>query len=179
MLRAPLLSVNIFCIESVAQRELLMKLDKIDRKILQLLQTDASLSAAEIAEQVNLSQPPCWRRIKRLEEDGYIAQRIAVLDRAKLGLNLVIYAEIKLINNGEIAIFESEVQKIDEITECYVMLGDADFLLRIVTTDIAGYERLYRNQLSKIPGVQAFKTSVAMTEVKRSNKIPLDLVAYD
>jgi Lrp/AsnC family transcriptional regulator len=152
-----------------------MKLDKVDRKILQLLQNDASLSAAEIAEQVNLSQPPCWRRIKRLEEDGYIKQRVAILDRAKLGLNLVIYAEVKLVNNGEIEEFERAVQEIDEITECYVMLGEADFLLRIVTTDIAGYERLYRNQLSKIAGVQAFNTNVAMTEVKRGNQVPLNL----
>lgn len=153
----------------------MVKLDKIDQKILQLLQSDASLSAAEIAQQVNLSQPPCWRRIKRLEDEGIIQHRTAVLNPAKLGLNLVIYAEVKLIANGELLAFEEAVQDIPEITECYIMLGDVDFLLRIVTTDIAGYERLYRDQLSKIPGVQAFNTNVAMTAVKRSTELPVDL----
>ena len=152
-----------------------MKLDKIDQQILQLLQTDSSISASEIAERVNLSQPPCWRRIKRLEDEGYILQRTAILNPAKLGLNLVIYAEVKLIANGELAAFEHEVKKISEITECYVMLGNVDFLLRIVTTDIAGYERLYREQLSKLPGVQAFNTSVAMSEVKRSTQLPVTM----
>ncbi len=144
-----------------------MKIDKIDQQILQLLQADSSISVSEVAERVNLSQPPCWRRIKRLEDEGYILQRTAILNPAKLGLNLVIYAEVKLIANGELANFEREVKTISEITECYVMLGNVDFLLRIVTTDIAGYERLYREQLSKLPGVQAFNTSVAMSEVKR------------
>ncbi|EPJ46609.1 MAG: transcriptional regulator, AsnC family [Osedax symbiont Rs2] len=153
----------------------IMKLDKIDQQILQLLQVDSSISASEIAERVNLSQPPCWRRIKRLEDEGYILQRTAILNPAKLGLNLVIYAEVKLIANGELANFEREVKQINEITECYVMLGNVDFLLRIVTTDIAGYERLYREQLSKLPGVQAFNTSVAMSEVKRSTQLPVTL----
>ncbi len=155
-----------------------MKLDKIDQKILNLLQDDATLSAADIAQQVNLSQPPCWRRIKRLQDEGVIKHTTAILDASKLGLNLVIYAEVKLIANGELAAFERAVQDIEEITECYVMLGDVDFLLRIDTTDIAGYERLYRNQLSKIPGVQAFNTNVAMTAVKRSTKLPVTLGAH-
>jgi Lrp/AsnC family transcriptional regulator len=152
-----------------------MKLDKIDKRILDLLQEDATLSAADIAQLVNLSQPPCWRRIKRLQDEGVIKHTTAILDANKLGLNLVIYAEVKLIANGELAAFEEAVQDIDEITECYVMLGDVDFLLRIDTTDIAGYERLYRNQLSKIPGVQAFNTNVAMTAVKRSTRLPVTL----
>jgi len=152
-----------------------MKIDKIDQQILQLLQADSSISVSEVAERVNLSQPPCWRRIKRLEDEGYILQRTAILNPAKLGLNLVIYAEVKLIANGELANFEREVKTISEITECYVMLGNVDFLLRIVTTDIAGYERLYREQLSKLPGVQAFNTSVAMSEVKRSTQLPVTM----
>ncbi|EPJ49442.1 MAG: transcriptional regulator, AsnC family [Osedax symbiont Rs1] len=152
-----------------------MKLDKIDQMILQLLQQDASISASEIAEKVNLSQPPCWRRIKRLEDQGYILKRTAILDPAKLGLNLVIYAQVKLIANGELATFEQAVKRIDEITECYVMLGNVDFLLRIDTTDIAGYERLYREQLSKLPGVQEFNTSVAMSAVKRTTQLPVNL----
>ncbi|MEM5530329.1 Lrp/AsnC family transcriptional regulator [Gammaproteobacteria bacterium AS21] len=153
-----------------------VKLDKIDQKILELLQQDAGISASDIAEQVNLSQPPCWRRIKRLEEEGFIVKRIAILDAKKLGLNLVVYAQVSLIANSELEAFEREVKKIDEITECYIMLGDVDFLLRIDTTDIAGYERLYRDQLSKIPGVQAFNTNVAMTAVKRTTSLPVNLV---
>jgi len=152
-----------------------VKLDKIDHKILELLQQDAGISASDIAEQVNLSQPPCWRRIKRLEEEGFIVKRTAILDAKKLGLNLVVYAQVSLIANSELEAFEREVKKIEEITECYIMLGDVDFLLRIDTTDIAGYERLYRDQLSKIPGVQAFNTNVAMTAVKRTTKLPVNL----
>lgn len=152
-----------------------MTLDNTDKLILKLIQSDASMPASEIAERVNLTQPPCWRRIKRLEEAGFIIKRAGILDPKKLGLHLVIYAEVKLTANSELEAFEEEVKKIPEVTECYIMLGQVDFLLRIVTTDIAGYEKLYRDQLAKLPGLQELNSSVAMSEVKRSTDLPITL----
>nr|WP_208020292.1 Lrp/AsnC family transcriptional regulator [Pseudoteredinibacter isoporae] len=153
-------------------------MDKIDRKILKLIQRDASLTASEIAEQVNLSQPPCWRRIKRLEDEGYIRARVGLLNRQKLGLNTVIYTEVKLTANGrqELHAFEERIREVPEVTECYVMLGRVDFLLCIVTKDMEHYERLYRDVLSQLPGVQEFNSSVAMSEIKLSTELPLDAI---
>ncbi len=152
-----------------------MTLDDIDKKILKLIQSDASLSVSKIADQVNLSQPPCWRRIKRLEDEGVIVKRVGILNHKKLDLNLVIYAEVKLTANSELTAFEEEIKNISEVTECYIMLGQVDFLLRIVTKDIASYETLYREQLSKLTGLQELTTSVAMGEVKRTTELPLDI----
>ena len=152
-----------------------MTLDDIDKKILTLIQSDASLSVSKIADQVNLSQPPCWRRIKRLEDEGVIVKRVGILNHKKLDLNLVIYAEVKLTANSELTAFEEEIKNISEVTECYIMLGQVDFLLRIVTKDIASYEILYRQQLSKLTGLKELTTSVAMGEVKRTTELPLDI----
>ena len=153
-------------------------LDKTDKKILSLVQADASLSASEIADKVNLSQPPCWRRIKRLEEDGYIERRVGMLNRKKLGLNVVIYTEVKLTANGRQAIgeFEKKIRTFPEVTECYVMLGRIDFLLRIVTRDVETYEIFFRDHLSQLPGVQDINSSVALSEVKYSTELPLNLI---
>jgi len=155
-----------------------MELDRTDRKILELIQQDASMSAAEIAEQVNLSQPPCWRRIKRLEEQGYITRRTGILDREKLGLNMVIYTEVKLSANGRQAVneFQQHIQSFPEVTECYLMMGRIDFLLRIVTKDVASYEQFYRDHLSLIPDIQELNSTVAMSEVKYTTALPLHLV---
>lgn len=154
-----------------------MELDRIDRRILALIQHDASLSAAEIAQRVNLSQPPCWRRIKRLEESGYIDRKVALLSRKQLGLNVVIYTEVKLTANGRQAVgeFEDKIRSFPEVTECYVMLGRSDFLLRIVTRDVDTYEQFFRNHLSQLPGVQDITSSVALSEVKYSTEVPLEL----
>ncbi|WP_027858653.1 Lrp/AsnC family transcriptional regulator [Marinobacterium jannaschii] len=155
-----------------------MELDKIDRKILALIQQDASMSASEIAEQVNLSQPPCWRRIKRLEEAGFIQKRAGILNREQLGLNMVIYTEVKLSANGRQAVneFQQHIQSFPEVTECYLMMGRIDFLLRIVTKDVASYERFYRDHLSLIPDIQEMNSTVAMSEVKYTTELPLHLV---
>ncbi len=155
-----------------------MELDKTDRKILALIQQDASMSASEIAEQVNLSQPPCWRRIKRLEEAGFIQKRAGILNREQLGLNMVIYTEVKLSANGRQAVneFQQHIQSFPEVTECYLMMGRIDFLLRIVTKDVASYERFYRDHLSLIPDIQEMNSTVAMSEVKYTTELPLHLV---
>ena len=153
-------------------------LDKTDHRILTLIQGEDNLSASDIAERVNLSQPPCWRRIKRLEKEGYIKRRVSLLDRQKLGLNFVVYAEVKLSANGRKAVheFEQAIRGYPEVTECYVMLGRIDFLLRIVTVDVDGYETFFRQHLAQLPGVQDINSSVALSEVKYTTALPLALV---
>ena len=151
-------------------------LDKTDRAILEIIQQDVSLSASEIADRVNLSQPPCWRRIKRLEEQGIIERRVGILNRRSLGLNTLIYAEIKLTANGHKAVdaFEKKIRSFPEVTECYVMLGRIDFLLRIVCRDVEHYEQFFKQQLSQLPDVQDINSSVALSEVKYTTALPLE-----
>ncbi len=155
-----------------------MALDKIDRRILELIQQDASLTAAQIAEQVNLSQPPCWRRIKRLQDQGYIERQVAMLNRKQLGLNMVIYTMVKLNANGRQAIheFEEKIRSFPEVTECYSMMGSIDFLLRIVTRDVDSYELFFRQHLSQLPHVHDINSSVALSEVKYTTELPLNLI---
>ncbi len=153
-----------------------MALDKTDRKILALLQRDASLSAAEIAERVNLSQPPCWRRIKRLEEAGIIQRRVALLDQRMLGLNVTVFARIKLSAHGKKSLpeFEEQIGEIPEVLECHTVMGDYDFLLKIVTRDIDTYETLFRNRLSQMPTVQEIHSNAALSRIKITTELPLE-----
>jgi len=152
-----------------------MALDNIDLRILSLMQTKANLSVAQIAEEVNLSQPPCWRRIKKLEAKGYIDGRVTMLNRKQLGLNIVVYTEVKLTSNGrqEVDKFEDEISSFPEVAECYAMLGRSDYLLRIVAKDMDDYDRFFRDHLSKIPGVQDITSAVALREVKYSTELPI------
>ncbi|WP_100641739.1 Lrp/AsnC family transcriptional regulator [Alteromonas facilis] len=154
------------------------KLDATDKRILDILQKDASISVSEIAERVNMSQPPCWRRIKRLEENGIIERRVALVNRKKLGLNVIIYVEIKLSANGRqhVGEFEEQIRNFPEVTECYVMLGRIDFLLRVVTQDVESYEQFFRTYLSQVPGVQEINSMAALTQVKYTTEVPLDAI---
>jgi len=119
-----------------------LKLDNYDRNILKIMQADASLNTTEIAGRVGLTQPPCWRRIKRLEELGLIRSRVALLDQQKLGLNVTVFARVKLAahNRHLLPEFEEEINTFPEVVECYTMMGEYDFLLKIVTRDIESYE---------------------------------------
>ncbi|MCV2402511.1 Lrp/AsnC family transcriptional regulator [Marinomonas sp. C2222] len=154
------------------------ELDKIDLAILGCLQVDASLSTLEIAEKVNLSQTPCWRRIQRLEEKGFIQQKVAVLNRKSLGFNLVLYTEVKLSENDEntLALFEQAICQHAEITECYSMLGNSDFLLRIVTKDMESYERFFYKHLSKLPKIHAINSNAVLSELKNTQALPLQII---
>jgi len=151
------------------------KIDKTDLVILEMLQKDASVTVAEIAEAINISQPPCWRRIEQLEEQGIIKRKVALLDPKKLGFNVVVYVEIKLSANGRqhVGGFEKAIREFPQVTECYVMLGRIDFLLRVVTKDIETYEDFFRNHLSQVPGVQEINSMAALTEVKNTTELPL------
>ncbi len=153
-----------------------IELDKLDRHILQLLQEDAGLSAAEIAQRVGLTQPPCWRRIKRLEEAGVILKRVALLDQRQLGLNVTVFARIKLSAHGKRSLpeFEEQIRELPEVLECHTVMGDYDFLLKIVTRDIDTYETLFRKKLSQMPTVQEIHSNAALSRIKITTELPLD-----
>jgi Lrp/AsnC family transcriptional regulator len=150
-------------------------LDRYERQILNLLQADASLSTAAIAAQVGLSPSPCWRRIDRLEREGYIRSRVALVDRAKVGLRAQIFAQIKLNAHGRANLdeFTAAIRDFPEVLECYVLMGSVDFLLRIVAEDIEAYEKFFFEQLSQIPGVQEVNSTVALSEIKATTRLPI------
>jgi Lrp/AsnC family transcriptional regulator len=150
-------------------------LDTFERRILALLQEDASLSTAAIAEKVGLSQSPCWRRIDRLERDGFIKRRVALVDRRKIGLNAHIFAQVKLNAHGRANLdeFTEAIRGFSEVLECYVLMGPVDFLIRVVATDIEAYERFFFNRLSQLPGVQEVNSTVALSEIKATTALPI------
>jgi len=153
-----------------------VKLDQLDRRILALLQRDAGLSAAEIAERVGLTQPPCWRRIRRLEEHGIIERRVALLDQRKLGLSVTVFARVKLSAHGKRTLpeFEEQIRDLPEVLECHTIMGDYDFLLKIVTRDIDSYETLFRKKLSQMPTVQEIHSNAALSRVKITTELPIE-----
>jgi Lrp/AsnC family transcriptional regulator, cysteine-sensing transcriptional activator len=153
-----------------------VQLDKVDRDILSRLQVNASLSAAELCEKVALSASQCWRRVERLEKEGIILKRVALLDRKKVGLNLMLFAHVKLGVHGRDALpeFSKAIQKFPEVLECYVLLGNVDFILRIVAADIEAYERFFFQRLSRLPMIQEVNTMIALSQIKSTTALPLD-----
>lgn len=153
-----------------------MDLSPIDIKILALLQQDASLTAAEVAEQVNLSTSPCWRRINRLEQEGFIERKVALLNAEKLDLGLVIFSRISLEKNDESSLhdFEQRIRNFPEVVECYTVTGTADYFLKIITRDIKQYDRFLRRKLIQVPLVRDVNSSVAVTRIKYTTGLPLE-----
>lgn len=152
------------------------KLTRQDIEILKLLQRDASTSTAAIAEKINISQSPCWRRINRLEQDGIIKRRVALLDRAALGMEVVVFATINLTGTGRqnLEAFEREIVRYPEVVECYTMTGIWDYMLKIVTKDIRHYETFVRYTLTESPAIRELHSHMAVTEIKNSTELPLD-----
>lgn len=150
-------------------------IDEIDRKILIELQKDGSLSASEVAERVGLSQSPCWRRINRMEEEGIIAGRSVIVDRKKLGYEIVVFVNIMMNEHGRRSLeeFERMVTAIPEVQVVQLLLGEIDYRLRIVATSLEQYETILRDSIMKLPGVQQVQSSVMITEVKNTQALPL------
>jgi Lrp/AsnC family transcriptional regulator len=150
-------------------------LDSTDLAILDLLQRDANMSTAAIAERVNLSQSPCWRRINRLEEQGLIRDRVALLDRQALGMDVVVFATVNLTATGHqnLLSFEADIVRYPEVIECYTMTGIWDYMLKIVTRDVRHYERFVRETLSASPNIRELHSHMAVTEIKNSTALPL------
>jgi Lrp/AsnC family transcriptional regulator, leucine-responsive regulatory protein len=152
-----------------------MELDAIDRRILAILQRDGRIQNVELAQQVGLSPSPCLRRVRQLEEAGVIDRYVAVLNPAKIGKGLTLFARIWLKAQDEDTIehFVSQVVKLPQVVECYLMLGDCDALVRIVAADINDYRRFPSEHLSRIRGVQNVKTDVPSQTVKQSWALPV------
>jgi len=150
--------------------------DKQDVRILKLLQTNASLTTGEIAEKTNMSQSPCWRRINRIEQDGLIQKRVAILDRDLLGMEVVVFATVNLSMQGrsQLQEFEQAVRSHSEVVECYTMTGTWDYMLKIVTRSIRHYEAFVRDKLSTLPLVSEMHSHIAVTEIKNTTELPLD-----
>ena len=151
------------------------KLDAADLRLLRAVQSNADRSTAEFAELIGVSQTACWRRLQRLKDEGYITRVVAEIDRNKLGFGALIFALVKLSNTGRanLAGFSDAIRALPEVVECHVLMGSADFLLKIVTQDIYAYERFFFDRLSAIEGIQDITSSVALSEIKASSGYPI------
>jgi Lrp/AsnC family transcriptional regulator len=150
-------------------------LDTIDMKILGILQQDASLSTAELAERVGVSQSPCWRRIQRLREEGYIKATVAIVDRQKLGFQIQIFAQAKMsrLTEEARAEFFRQVESISEIVECYTVFGEMDVMMKVIAPDVLWYQEFIFSVLMKLPGVQDIRSIVTLLQAKGTTAIPL------
>jgi Lrp/AsnC family transcriptional regulator len=148
-------------------------MDSIDRKLLSLLQDDASMPLQDIAARVGLSVNPCWRRIKRMESEGIIRARVAVLDPEKIGLNVTVFVRIKIREHTSewVKRFAAAIRSIAEIAECHRMGGDVDYMLKVIVADIAGYDRVYKQLITKVPGLADVSALFSMERIKYTTKI--------
>ena len=155
------------------------ELDAIDAKILDLIQQDAALSVADIADRVGLSSSPCWRRIKRMEEQGIIEGRVTILDRQKLGLNFEVIASVKLQlpTRENLARFEAAIDAWPEVVECMTVTGAVDYVIRVVTTDMQAYDDFLRDKLLGIGLVSDVQSRIIINVAKRTTSAPLGLVS--
>ena len=151
------------------------QLDDYERRILRELQRDGQQTVAEIAAKVGLSASPCWRRIDRLEREGVIRGRVALVDRRKVGLSAHIFAQVRLNAHGRANLdeFAAAIRGFPEVLDAYVLMGTTDFMLRIVARDIDAYERFFFDKLSRLPGVQEITSTVALSEIKSTSELPI------
>lgn len=150
-------------------------LDATDRRILAALQKEGRITNAELSERINLSPSACHRRVQRLEEDGFIAAYVALVDARKLGKPTTVFVEITLESQAEdlLDAFEREVARVPDILECHLMAGSADYLLKIVAEDTEDFARIHRRFLSRLPGVRQMQSSFALREVVRTTALPV------
>jgi|1048.fasta_scaffold15978_2 DNA-binding Lrp family transcriptional regulator len=148
-------------------------LDELDRKLLELVQTDAKMTIKELAEQLHLSTTPVFERVKRLEKEGYIDRYVAVLNRKKVGLGLLVMCDVSLKehNRDYIQQFESAVKQLKEVMECYHIAGAFDYLLKVVVTDMDAYQQFVKEKLATLDNIGRVQSYFVMTEVKSSTRI--------
>ncbi len=151
-----------------------IKLDKIDLKLLQILQDDASLPLAELAQRVNLSPTPCWRRVQKMRDAGIIRKQVMLLDAPSLNAGVTVFVAVKTSQHNAdwLERFAREVSKIPEVVEFYRMSGDVDYLLRVVVPDIAGYDQVYK-ELIRTAELSDVSSSFAMEQIKYTTALPL------
>ena len=152
-----------------------MKLDKFDREILRVLQQDATVSMADLSQQVGLSHTPCWRRVKRMEADGIILGKVTLLNSKKLnlGVSVFIYVTLKNHDGDSLTDFETAVQNIDEIVECHTTSGEKDYLLKVIVESIEEYEFLLKTKLTHLPLVDHLSSTFALKQVKNTTELPI------
>jgi Lrp/AsnC family transcriptional regulator len=152
-------------------------MDKKDRTLLQLLQNDARLSMSELAERVSLSVTACWKRVQRLQDEGYVRQQVCLLDAHKVGLGVTVFVSVKTAHHdlAWLRKFAAGVRDMPEVTEFYRMSGDTDYLLKVVVPDIAGFDRVYK-KLIQVVELFDVSSSFAMEEIKYTTALPLDYV---
>lgn len=152
-----------------------MQLDRYDRLIIDTLQTDGRISNVQLAAAVNLSESACLRRVRVLEDSGLIERYSALLSQREAGLPGNVFVQIGLHReeDSELAAFEEAVKSVPEVMECYLMTGEFDYLLRVVVTDMADFERLHRSALTRLPGVARVNSSVAIRTVEKKTRLPL------
>lgn len=150
-------------------------IDDIDRAILRALQQNADYSMADLGTLVGLSHTPCWRRLKRLETEGVIQHKVTLLDANKLNLGVTVHAYITIKHHEGTALeaFESAVQAIPEIVECYSTSGDKDYVLRVVVQSVEHYERLMKTQLINLPNLGSINSAFALKQVKYTTQLPI------
>lgn len=150
-------------------------LDTVDTKILSELQRDSRLTNVELAHRVHLSPSPCLTRVRALEETGIIKRYVALLDARAVGLGVSVFINITLEKQAKAAIeaFESTVQRFPQIMECYLMTGDADYLLRVVVADVETLQHFIADELTRIPGVARIRSSFALKQVKFETALPI------
>jgi Lrp/AsnC family transcriptional regulator len=153
-------------------------LDKYDCAILAALQADATLSIASLGERIGLSSTPCWKRVKRLEEEGYIESRVAIVNRQKVGLPVTVFVSVRTGHHDEkwLTRFAAAVMALPEVQEFHRMSGDVDYLLKVVTTDIGGYDRFYK-KLIKAAQLNGVSSAFSMEQIKSTTALPLELIA--
>ncbi|MGF1464222.1 MAG: Lrp/AsnC family transcriptional regulator [Maricaulaceae bacterium] len=153
------------------------ELDAVDTRILDLIQQDASLSVADIAEKVGLSSSPCWRRIKRLEEQGVVTKRVTLLDRELLGLDFEVIASIKLAlpNRASLDAFEAAIMEMPEVVDCTTVTGSVDYMLRIITSDMHAYDDFMRDKLLSLGLISDMQSRIVVRTVKTTTALPLSL----
>jgi Lrp/AsnC family transcriptional regulator, leucine-responsive regulatory protein len=160
---------------SAAIEEMNMPLDSVDRRMLEILQREGRISNAALAERLHLSPSPCLRRLRALEHDGPISGYRAVLDRARLGLGLTVFVELKVEGHSDrnAAAIGDELKKIPEVISAHIVSGSADFLLEVVVADLAAYERLMFGTLLQLPNVVDIRSNFALRTVKPAGPLPL------
>ncbi|MBK5960535.1 ArsR family transcriptional regulator [Rhodoplanes elegans] len=153
-------------------------MDRIDQKILDLLQGDATLPIAEVAEQVGLSTAPCWRRIKKLEDDGVIQRRVALVDRRKVNVPMTLFVSVRTTRHALewVDDFRRMIADIPEIVEVWRLTGDVDYLLRIVVPDIDAYDAVYKRMIDRVE-LADVSSAIAMEELKYTTAVPTGYIA--
>ncbi|KQY13918.1 Lrp/AsnC family transcriptional regulator [Rhizobium sp. Root482] len=152
-------------------------MDSLDRKILDLLQADATLPVSELAERIGLSNGPCWRRVKKLEDEGYISRRVALLDRTKANVSTTVFVMIRTSRHTVewLELFRGAIEKIPEIIGAWRLTGQDDYLLHIVVPDVAMYDSVYKRMITQLE-FSNISASISMEEIKSTTAVPTNYI---